>query len=417
MKTKLTIKNDRFEINGKLVYSELPHCPAENHGLLMNARFIQGIFDEKSNPSRFNRFGKAFDPDLNTDLLIAALPKWYAYGLRGFTVGLQGGGPCFTISNKSVENNPFSADGGQIDELYLNRLFRLIEAADELGMVVIVSLFYGDQVRFLKDDQAVKTAVKRVSNLLRDRGYTNLIIEIANEHDIDCLAPYPILQTEEGMAELIKLAKAESGGMPVGSSRLGGSFSEIVAQASDVIFIHGNGQTRHQYYQLIQKAKAISPSRPVVCNEDSQAISRLDVSVAHGASWGYYNNMTKQEPPTDWTITKGEDEYFAVRMAKALGIDCPMPEDDFYLQGLEPNMCYEGKRWIRLASLYPELIYKVEFYRNGHLVETVYDEPFTIGFIWTWLQSPVEGVQSGEEWSAVIYLLDGSKTKRSVIVE
>lgn len=417
MKTRLTVEGDRFAVNGRLTYSEIANCPKGCHGLLMNARFIQGIFDDKCDPDRFDRFGARFDPEANTDDLIAALPQWYGYGLRAFTVGMQGGGPCFTIDNKTINNNPYSADGTRVDEAYLNRLFRLINAADELGMVVIVSLFYGDQVRFLKDDEAVKNAVALMCGLLRQKGYTNVIIEIANEHDIDCLAPYPVLQTAEGMVSLIKLAQAQSGGMPVGSSRLGGSFDESVAQASDVIFIHGNGQTRHQYYQLIQKAKAILPVRPVVCNEDSQAISRLEVSVAHGASWGYYNNMTKQEPPTDWSVTAGEDQYFAIRMARALGIDCPPPKDEFYLQGLEPDICYQGKRWIRLAALYPERIYKVDFFRNDRLVETVYDEPFSIGFVWTWLQEAVTDVQKGEIWRADIHLIDGTTTQRSVTVE
>ena len=42
-------------------------------------------------------------------------------------------------------------------------------------------------------------------------------------------------------------------------------------------------------------------------------------------------------------------------------------EDQFYLQGLEKDMAYEGKRFIRLASLYPEQIDYVEFYRDGIL--------------------------------------------------
>ena len=36
----------------------------------MNARFIQGIFDDKENPERFSRFGRMFDPDKNTNDLI-----------------------------------------------------------------------------------------------------------------------------------------------------------------------------------------------------------------------------------------------------------------------------------------------------------------------------------------------------------
>ena len=43
-KTVMSIQGDRFLLNGKLTYSESVDCP--HQGLLMNARFIQGIFDE-----------------------------------------------------------------------------------------------------------------------------------------------------------------------------------------------------------------------------------------------------------------------------------------------------------------------------------------------------------------------------------
>ena len=90
--------------------------------------------------------------------------------------------------------------------------------------------------------------------------------------------------------------------------------------------------------------------------------------------------MTKQEPPADWGITWGKDAFFAHRMAAGLGITVPaLPlKDQYYLQGLEPNEYYRGQRWIRLASLYPETISFVDFYRDGELFYTSYDEPFSI---------------------------------------
>ena len=96
MKTRLSIQDRRFFLNGAPVYSELSTCPEEFRGLLLNARFIQGVFDDNMAPERFRRFGRTFDPDRNTDALIAALPAWYGKGLRAFTVGFQGGGPCST---------------------------------------------------------------------------------------------------------------------------------------------------------------------------------------------------------------------------------------------------------------------------------------------------------------------------------
>lgn len=415
--TKLSIIEDKFYMNGNLTYAEIPGCT--HQGLLMNARFIQGIFDDKTGMERYQRFGRHFDAEKNTQELIAALPEWYAAGLRAITVGFQGGGPCFTIDNFTIENNPFGRDGVQIDPAYLTRMDRIIRAADAIGMAVIVSLFYGAQSRFLEDDRAVENAVRYTARWLKENTYKNVIIEIANEHDVDCFAVHPILSREEGIVKLIRFAREESGGMPVGCSGTGGYFSKKIAEESDVILIHGNGQNRSRLQLLINKAKAVRPVRPVVINEDSQAISQLEVTFQNEVSWGYYNNMTKQEPPVDWGITKGEDTYFALRMKEYLGIErAELPfEEQFYIQGLEKEMVCEGKRFVRLASLYPEKINYVEFYRNGVFLERAYDDPFSVNYMENWLQGPVEDIQAQEVWEAVIYLHDGRKVIKTVQVE
>lgn len=411
MKTKLSIRGDRFFINDMPTYCEIPNCKPEYQGLLMNSRMIQGVFDDRQDASRFNRYGKQFDPDRNTEELVAALPEWYSHGLRAITVGFQGGGACFTIDNYTVQNSPYSNDGALLETAYRTRMKKIIDAADTLGMIVIVSLFYGAQTRFLEDDRAVMQAVKTAANWLRDEGFTNVIIEIANEHDITCYQLHPVLYTESGVVQLIEIAKRESGGLPVGCSGTGGYFDVSIAEASDVILIHGNDQSRQRFYNLIQKAKAIKPARPIVCNEDSQALSQMGVALHEGVSWGYYNNMTKQEPPVYWGITEGEDHFFALRLALALGIQTEQPplEQQFYLQGLEPHMTYDGKRWIRLASLYPEAIDHVEFYRDGKLFATAYDDPFTIHYIGNWLQQAVTGIENGEEWCAKVVLVNGEE--------
>lgn len=419
MNTVLSIDGTRFRINGQLTYSEIPSCPSKYHGLLMNARFIQGVFDDKKDASRFDRFGRTFDPQKNTEDLIRALPEWYAHGLRAFTVGFQGGGPCFTLPGNDLINNAFAADGATMDPDYLQRMDRLIRAADAIGMVVIVSYFYVGQNHLLKDDASVIRAVETASHWLRDQGYTNVIIEIANEHDVEQFRMHPILFDEKRIVQLIEIAQHESGGMPVGCSTTGAYFSEAIGNASDVILIHGNNMSRQVYHNHIQKAKRITPARPIVTNEDSQCLSNMQVALDMGISWGYYNNMTKQEPPAIWGITKGEDTFFAERLAESLGLlqNARSLEDSFYLQGLEADACWQGKRWIRLASKWPEKIHKVDFYRDGAYFDTAYDDPFTIHYYWNWLQFPVEGIAPGEAWEAVITLSDGQVFRQKTIAE
>ncbi len=415
--THVTIAGEKFLVNGKLTYSEIDGTRLGAHGLLMNARFIQGIFDDAMNPDRFARWRHGeWDAMGNTERLIAALPEWYRYGLRAFTTGFQGGGPCFTTPNHTIQNNPFGADGLKLDADYAERMDKLIQGANAMGMVVIVSFFYGSQTRWLKDGKAIRNAVITASRFLKGRA--NVIIEVANEMNIGAFDNHPIIREPEGMAALLDLAREESGGLPCGCSGGGGYRNREVAEASDVILIHGNGCTRQRYYNLIRDVRSWSLNRPIVCNEDSQAIGQLEVAYKTRTSWGYYNNMTKQEPPADWGITSGEDTFFVHRMAGGIGIrvNAIAEDDQYYLQGLEPHGAYRGQRWIRLASLYPETISYVDFYRNGKLYDTAYDEPFAVHFKTNWRQGSIAVQDDDREWKAVIHRGDGAVIEKTVRV-
>jgi hypothetical protein len=384
----------------------------------MNSRFIQGVFDDRQDPGRFARFGVAtWDPEANTSNLIAALPEWYRYGLRAFTVGFQGGGPCFTTDIRTIDNNPFGEDGTRLDPACAARMDRLIRAADEVGMVVIVSFLYHAQAARIRDDAGIRSAVSVASRFLRDAGYTNVIIEVANENDALLFNTHPVVQTEEGMVSLIELARRESGGIPVGCSALGGKAYRKIAEVSDVVFVHGNETSRQAFYNVLMRLKEWAPGKPVVCNEDSAAPGQMRVALDAHASWGYYNNMTKQEPPADWGILAGEDRFFALRMAEGIGIDTPsLPfEERYYLQGFEPEMVHgDHVRWPRVASLYPESIDRVEFYCDGDLRYTCYDEPFSMNWRSNWQQGGTR-VVPGSEWKALIRLRSGEVVEKMAL--
>ena len=418
MKTNLSIKGKNFYINDKPVYDEIPGANPESLGLLWNQRVIQGVFDDKTDRTRFNLFrDKIFDPERNTDNLIAALPEWYAYGMRAITVGFQGGWPVKCVDVRDIENNPFGSDGLSLDDAYANRMDKIIRAADELGMIVIVSLLYWAQCNRIKDGRSVVNAVKTGAKFLRDGGYTNVILEVANEHDIDSFNKHSIVHSSEGMAMLIKTAREYSGGMPVGSSGGGGMANREVVEESDVAIIHGNGLTRGEYYDFINRVKDWAGDKPVLCNEDSPCCTRVDVGLETYTSWGYYNNFTKQIPPADYGITPGEDLYFARRIARAVGIpleELPF-EAQFYLQGLEDWTAFHGKRAVRLAAEFPEAVDYVDFYLNDEKIYRSYDEPFFLKRETTWLCEPWT-INPGdkEEWKAVVKLCDGKTIEKTV---
>ena len=93
--TTLNTQNTKFTINNRLTYSDIPGTKPEAHGLLMNARFIQGIFDDKADVSRFSRMGYAWDAEANTDRLITALPRMETLRLAGLYGGLTRGNARF----------------------------------------------------------------------------------------------------------------------------------------------------------------------------------------------------------------------------------------------------------------------------------------------------------------------------------
>ncbi|MGA1200002.1 MAG: hypothetical protein ACO36I_26190, partial [Candidatus Latescibacterota bacterium] len=59
------------------------------------------------------------------------------------------------------------------------------------------------------------------------------------------------------------------------------------------------------------------------------------------------------------------------------------------------------------ASLYPETINYVDFYRDGKLVYTSYDDPYSIYFQTNWRQGAVDVSAGDGEWKAFIHLTDG----------
>ena len=101
-------------------------------------------------------------------------------------------------------------------------------------------------------------------------------------------------------------------------------------------------------------------------------------------------------------------------MAESIGITLPPVDekDQFRLQGLEPSITDKGLRWIRLACLYPEKVDRVEFFRNGALYYTCYDEPFMVHWCCNFDQTGVETRPEDREWRAVAHLRDGRRIEK-----
>jgi len=182
--TWVGIEGDSFTIDGESTYPGRVFRGMPIEGLLMNARLVQGIFDDLNPETRRNWDypDGPWDPERNTDEFVQAMPAWRAAGLLSFTICLQGGNPRGYGRDQPWHNSAFTADG-ELREAYIARLSRILNRADELGMVPIVGYFYFGQDGRLRDEASVVRAVENATDWILERGYRNVLIEIGNEVD------------------------------------------------------------------------------------------------------------------------------------------------------------------------------------------------------------------------------------------
>ena len=85
--------------------------------------------------------------------------------------------------------------------------------ADELGMVVFLGFFYFGQDQRLIDEAAVVAAIENATAWVVGQGYTNVIVEIANEIDVPRYS-HEILKPDR-CHEAITIVKGASAGRVV----------------------------------------------------------------------------------------------------------------------------------------------------------------------------------------------------------
>src|SRR5262245_25941625 len=205
-KTAVAIKGAAFLINGEPTYKGRTWNGKKIEGLLMNSRMVQAIFDDL-NPETRDKWiypdTKKWDADRNTREFVAAMPEWREHGLLAVTLNLQGGSPTGYSKDQPWHNSTFAADGSLRPE-DLERLETVLDRADDLGMVVILGLFYFGQDERLKDEDAVKRGVDNALDWVADKGYRNVLIEVNNECNVRY--DHAILKPER-VHELIDRAK------------------------------------------------------------------------------------------------------------------------------------------------------------------------------------------------------------------
>jgi hypothetical protein len=214
--------------------------------------------------------------------------------MRAFTICLQGGMPGY----EGAVNSAYTA-GGQLRDSYLRRARRVIEACDRSGAAVILCCFYQRQDQWLRDEKAVEAAVTATATWVRENGFTNVLLEIANEFGHGGF-DHPLIRTPEGEVKLIGLARRATPGLLIAASGLGdGAVPDKVAAASDFLLIHFNGVPLEAIPKRIEALRKFG--KPIVCNEDDKTgadgARAAEISVAAGASWGLMLERHNQHFP------------------------------------------------------------------------------------------------------------------------
>jgi hypothetical protein len=265
----------------------------------MNVRMVNAVFEDTGPAAAANI--PDFDPDANTDRFIETIPEYVAQGVSAFTISLQGGYPGY----EGAVNSAFEADG-RLRPDYMARVDRVIRAADRHRAIVILSAFYQRQhshPRALSGREAALHAVENVARWVSRAGYTNVVLEVANEyahsgfgqwHDGDWM------RSEAGQVELIRRAKAAAPQLLVSTSGMGrGSLPEPIAAAADFLLIHFNGTPLDSIPARVREARL--HGKPVVVNEDDKVgeagAEAARRTVINGAGWGFMHSRQNQYAP------------------------------------------------------------------------------------------------------------------------
>ncbi len=327
-KTEVAIRGDQFLINGRPAYQGRTYQGHKIEGLLMNSRMVQGIFDDK-NPQTVSRWAypdtKKWDAERNVREFIAAMPLWRQHGLLSFSINLQGGSPEGYSKSQAWHTSGIAPDGSLLPD-FMKRLERILNRADQLGMVAMVGYFYFGQDQVLQDEAAVRRAVQNATNWLLDRNYRNVLVEVNNETDVksydhEILKPARIHE----LIELVKGMNRQGRRMLTSTSYGGGSVPQPnVVKASDYLLIHGNGvKDPKRITAMVRQTRQVEGYRPmpILFNEDDhfdfdQPVNNMMASIGEYASWGFFepgaSNYSDgyQCPPVNWGINTERKKAF-----------------------------------------------------------------------------------------------------------
>ena len=325
------MRGDEFRINGKPTYPGRSWQGHRIEGLLLNSRMVQATFDDL-NPQTRSTWGYpdtgSWDPERNTREFIAAMPEWRRHGLLAITINLQGGSPQGYSKEQPWHNSAFT-ESGDLRPDYLSRLQRVLDRADELGMVVIVGYFYFGQDERLRDEAAVVRGDRRCDELAAGQGLHQRARrgeQRVQHQGVRSRHPAARIACTSSI-ERVKRVERNGRRLLVGTSYGGGTIPhENVVRASDFLLIHGNGVNKpERIAEMVQQTRKVAGYRPmpVLFNEDDhfdfdKPSNNFTAAISAYASWGYFDYRMQNEGfddgyqsvPVNWGISSPRKKAF-----------------------------------------------------------------------------------------------------------
>jgi len=326
--TRVSIDGENFLIDGKPTYMGGTFRGHSIEGLLMNSRMVQATFDDANPETRQNwaypDTGE-WDPERNVREFLDALPIYREHGLLAVTVNFQGGNPRGYGRHQPWHNSAFTAEG-ELKPDYLDRMRRVMEKTDALGMAVILGVFYFGQDERLRNESALCRALDNAVAWVLESGYQHVLLEVNNECNVKRYE-HEILQPHR-VSELIERAKrmTRNGCRLLVGTSYGGGFVplENVVCVSDFLLMHGNGVSDpNRIAAMVEQARDVPGYRPmpILFNEDDhfnfdKPFNNFIAAVSKRASWGYFdpgeNNYHNgfQSPPVNWGLSTERKRSF-----------------------------------------------------------------------------------------------------------
>lgn len=319
-KTRVSIKDGKFYLNDEPLYKGKTWDGHNMEGLLMNARMAQGIFDDL-NPTTVSLFRYpdtgVWDPERNNADFLAAMDEWKQKGLAAFTLNMQGGQPGGFHNWYQKFRNRGYRENGSLDPDYMRRLKRVLDKADDLGLIVIFGYFYWGQDQTLENEEYVLRAARELTAWLLEHDYTNVLVEVCNECDIATTSHETLWY--KYVHKMVRFVKEQCGDkLLVSASFLDHVPTDEFMAEADFVLIHGNSvdvPSKMKKFIADIRASRNYTNQPIVINEDDHydfesEENNMKEAVRNGVAWGYFDWPGYQKLPTTWKIDTPRKEAF-----------------------------------------------------------------------------------------------------------